>query len=94
MNNFENVPLDPDTIIKKEEVIDIGNSRALYQRWVWEGIIAESLVFLNDDVGGMSDDELVSLGRDAGILKRNGKSTITRSDSTYTFLNMNFENPI
>ncbi len=93
MNKFGNVPVDPDTIIKKEEIIDVGHLQALYQRWVWEGIIAESLIFLNEDVGGMSDDDLVSLGRDAGILKRGGKSTISRSD-TYTFLNMNFENPI
>lgn len=94
MEKFDDVPVEEDTIIKHSEVISIGGFDSLYQRWVWEGITAESLIFMETDVEDISDQGLVDIVNDAGMLKGDKATTIVRNSNGYTFLNMNFENPM
>ena len=91
MSLFEKVPIDEDTKILQQEEKKIGNFRVLWQRWSWEGIKAESIIFLADEVENLSDEELSDL-----VLKNvttASATTISRPPSGYTFVNYNFEVP-
>ncbi len=94
MGKFENVPLDEGTIIKNSKVIEVGEFEALHQRWVWEGVVAESLIFVGTDVQELTDEGLVALANNSGLIQGESRTTITRESSGFTFLNMNFENPL
>ena len=94
MNKFADVPVEPDTIIKYSKVLQVHELSLFHQRWVWEGIIAESLIFINADLNNKADGELLALVKQSGPIQENSTSTITRNSSGYTFVNCNFENPI
>lgn len=91
MDKFKKVPVEEDTKIKRSHVTQVGGLEALHQKWVWEGIIAESLIFLASDVKELSDNVLLEIVGESGIMKNDSKSTITRNSSGYTFVNFNFE---
>ncbi|MGR8940620.1 MAG: hypothetical protein ACU83V_06980 [Gammaproteobacteria bacterium] len=57
-DKFANVPADAETRILFQQEARIGEYDVLYQKWVWEGISAESLIFVNDDIAGLEDDDL------------------------------------
>ncbi len=94
MDKFANVPVDENTKIKKSNVIKINDLDALHQEWIWDGIVAESLVFIEKDVGGLSDDELVNLARKNNLLIEDSQATVVRNSSGFAFVNMNFESPL
>ena len=48
---FAEVALASDTRILAESQLHIGEFDALYQVLIWDGIQAESLVFLTDELG-------------------------------------------
>lgn len=90
-SRFDGVPLDADTkiIIQCETVV--GSYPALYQKWRWEGITAESLIFANDDIDHVEVGEIeVAVRAFPGVNSRS-KMTVKRSDSGYTFFNFNFD---
>ncbi len=93
-SRFSNVPVEEDTIIKKQAVISVGVQKALHQKWVWEGIVAESLVFITKEVDGLSDLELEELVLATGLVMTESQFTISRNNDGYTLVNFNFENPM
>lgn len=50
MSKFENVPVEEDTKIIFEQEATLGEYEVLYQKWFWDGISAESIIFANEDV--------------------------------------------
>lgn len=94
MEKFKSVPIDEDTTIKSAVVISIADTEALHQKWVWDGIIAESLIFVDSDVKNIDDEDLIALAVSNDLIQEGSKTTIRRESSGYTFLNFNFENPI
>lgn len=90
-SKFANVPLDEDTRIKSQRQISINGIDALHQRWVWDGISGESLVFSADDVSAATDQEIIEMARDAGLVAMESASTVTRGGSGFVFLNFGFE---
>ena len=94
MEKFTHVPVEKDTRIKKEKLIRINNVDALLQKWVWEGIVAESLIFAEEDVADLSDDELINPARQNDLIGENSQTTVARNSSGYAFINMNFETPL
>jgi len=62
----------------------------LYQKWLWDGITGESLMFVSDDVILLTDVQLEAEVRNSPLVGPEGV-TITRSDSGYTFVHFNFE---
>ncbi len=88
MKQFENVPVEPDTKIIHQKEIEINNIPSLYQQWSWDGLIAESIIFHDQDVEDLSDDDLFELVSDHA--DPDGKFTVSRSSSGYTFINFNF----
>ena len=95
-NRFEKVPLENGTRIKSQQEFVIEHTtpplNALYQHWVWDGIIAESLIFVSDDVAEHDDDGLFGILTQTTYGKNVGRSgiTICRSESGFTFVNFNF----
>ena len=75
-------------------MIEVRGMKALHQKWIWEGIIGESLIFLDNDVNEKSDEDLIAVAHESGLMQEDNKATIARNSSGYTFVNMNFENPM
>lgn len=64
----------------------------VWEKWHLDGVDAESLIFLSDDVKDIPDAELEDKLRKSALFKSNFGITIDRKDE-YTFLNFNFEAP-
>jgi len=89
MEKFLNVPVEDDTVILVSLGSKLGERDVLYQKWVWDGITGESLIFVSDDVASLSDGQLEADVRTSPLVG-SGSVTISRSDSGYTFVNFNF----
>lgn len=90
-NKFANIPLDPDTTILEEKPIKLEEFDAFYQKWNWDGITAESVIFLSADVNHLDDSELGLLITKSGPFAFSGSMTIKRNPEDYTFTNFNFK---
>ncbi len=88
-NKFENIPVEEDTKILMSSPMRWGDLDIVYQKWNWEGITAESIIFLSDDVKDMDDEALEADVRDGPLVKNTSQVTIKRLDK-YTFVNFNF----
>ena len=87
---FDSVPVDEDTIILRNQETQLGEYDVLHQIWKWESIIAESIIFLDEDVVDLDDNEIEKMVTASPFFKK-GKATIKRSESGFTFVNFNFE---
>lgn len=89
MNKFSDVPVEDETVILTEKHIKLDGRDALLQEWRWDGIKANSLILLIEDISDLSDTEIKSILISSGLDGAEGTSTISRSDG-YVFLNFNF----
>lgn len=87
---FENIPLDSDTTIEEEKEIQIGKFDALHQKWRWDGIKGESLIFVSQEVEAYSEDELINECRKTKLMRANASVTFKKGESGFTFVNFNF----
>ena len=60
---FKNLSVEPDTKILSESYFKVGEYDAKGEVWIWDGIMALSLIFLRDDVEHFSKDELLKIVR-------------------------------
>ncbi len=91
-NTFKNIPVDEDTKILDQKEIEINNYKALYKKWNWDGTLGKSIIFLNSDVAELSNNEIIQLinsSENEFSIEQN--STISRSQSGFTFINFGFE---
>lgn len=89
---FENVPVEDETAILFETVAAFGDFEVLYQKWVWSGITAESIIFTEDDVGTMNDEDLRESVKSSPMVKDPKKEiTVSRNRKGFAFVNFNFE---
>ena len=91
MSKFKNVPVEKDTKIIFQKEATLGEYEVLYQKWYWDGITAESIIFVNDDISGLDDNEIEVEVRASPLLNKDSSITLSRSESGYTFVNFNFE---
>lgn len=89
-NKFKNVPIDKDTTILFEAPMKFDQEDILYQKWYWDNIYGESIIFTAEDIKHMSDDELKKYIASSDIIKDKNSITISRNKSGYTFVNFNF----
>lgn len=45
------------------KVINVENLQAVYEKWRWDGVVGESLIFESKDVSGLSEKDLIELLR-------------------------------
>jgi hypothetical protein len=88
---FNDVPVEPDTRITSQTIVNAGDFDALHQKWTWEGIRAESLIFVAGEVGDLDDAEIEGLVRRSGLAKLDSQFTLKRDSHGFTFVNFNFE---
>ena len=91
MSKFENVPVEEDTKIIFEQEATLGGYEILYQKWFWDGISAESIIFANEDVAELKDNEIKAEVKESPLLKEGSSITLKRTESGFTFVNFNFE---
>lgn len=90
MGKFDNVSAEPDTTVLYQQEAVLGGYEVLYQKWHWDGITAESIIFSTDDACNLTDDQLELEVKTSPLIKPESKMTITRNPD-YTFVNFNFE---
>ena len=88
---FETVPKDQDTVVNFEVEAHLGNYELLYQKWSWDGVAAESFIFLDGDVAHLNDDELTALIKKSPIVETGSQCTLSRGSNGFTFVNFNFQ---
>ena len=93
MSLFSNVPVEDDTTILSQRNIKIDNLDALYQKWFWEGVKAESLIFIASDVDALNDSALESLAKQSKLPTNDSSFTFKRNSNGFTFINFNFTIP-
>lgn len=86
---FKDIPSDLDTRILFQQELPLGDYPVLYQKWSWDGLIAESIIFESDTVESFDDSKLCEIVSLAYPVRTN--ITVTRSKSGFTFVNFNFE---
>ncbi len=85
------MPVEDNTTILAQQEAKIGEYDVLYQKWCWDGIIAESLVFADEDISNLQDHEVEELVRSSPLVDDNLPITMKRSDSGFTFASFNFD---
>lgn len=85
------VPVEEDTNILFESEATLGDYDVLYQKWTWEGIFAESIVFRGQDVAELSDAEIEAEVRTSPLVRSDSQVTIKRTNGDFAFVNFNFE---
>jgi len=87
---FHNVPEDSGTQIIFEAETKFDDFDVLFQHWVWDGIEADSIIFVASDVAHLSDNELLKEVEESAINTVKSKMTIKRNTHGFTFVNLNF----
>lgn len=88
---FAGVPVEEDTRILKQRELTLGGIDALYQKWAWDGIVGESLIFVAADVEGMTSDDITSLITKNSEIATGESVTFKVDESGYAFLNYGFQ---
>ncbi|HOC39604.1 MAG TPA: hypothetical protein PLG17_10500 [Thermodesulfobacteriota bacterium] len=88
---FDKVPVEEDTAIWYRKEAKVGSYDVLYEIWNWDGITGTSIIFANEDVEDLQDEEIENVVRTTFSLKEDSPMTLKRSDSGYTFVNFDFE---
>jgi hypothetical protein len=90
-DKFKDVPVDEETKIIFESKMKFDNKDILYQKWIWDGIMGESIIFYFDDVKELNDEEFVNYIKSSDIVADKSSITIAKSkDEKYRFANFNF----
>jgi len=89
-DKFSKVPVDDDTAILFRAEVKFGDFDVLYEKWCWEGIAAESIIFVSEDVATMTDAAIEMEVRTSPLVNSNARITLKRIDSGFTFVNFNF----
>lgn len=90
MSKFDNIGNEPDTKILFSILTKFGEYDILYQKWLWSGIKAESLIFANDDISNISMVELENDIRYSPLVNDISQEITTSSKNSFTFFNFNF----
>ena len=88
---FKNIPIEPDTRVLFKKETNLGGYHVRYEIWSWDGYRAESFIFSNEDVSGLSDMEIEDVVRESGLIHEESGITLNRSDSEFVFVCFNFE---
>ena len=72
---------------RSRQEIKIGDYDAIYEKWVWDGIYADSYVLFNEDIKDLSEEDILKLTNQIQQF-----STYKKLDA-YTFVNFDFTSP-
>ena len=89
-DKFKDLTVEEGTQIISSIEAKINEYDVVYQKWYWDGINAESIIFFNEDIAELSEEQIkkeVSLC--TAIVKEDSKMTYKKGEK-YTFVNFNF----
>ncbi len=86
---FKNIPIEEGTKIIFSSPMRWGEHEITYQKWKWDGIVAESIIFVSSDVENLSDSELRDDISSSPVVRKDSEVTISRGEE-FTFVNFNF----
>ena len=89
-SKFSDIPTEPDTTVIFKKIIAINGYDVLYETWSWKEFWGESIIFLDDDVGSLTDKEIRKVVRTSGLVENRSKIIVNRSYSGFVFCNFNF----
>ena len=89
-NKFDAVSIEQDTTLLFQLNATLGDYDVLYQMWNWDGITAESFIFLSTDILKLTDDDVKTLAKSSPMIKNDSELTMVRHEDGYTFVNFNF----
>jgi len=89
-DKFKNIPEDPDTktMLRIEMKVDMYHT--MYEMWNWDGIWAESLIFLTEDIKKLSEEDLKKVVVNSGMWNSESQILVKETESGYTFVNFNY----
>ena len=90
-NKFKTVSVEKDTRILFHKEIKLDKYDVLHEKWFWDGIKAESVIFANEDVADLSDEEVELIVKSSALPKLGSSFTLKRLESGFTFVNFNFK---
>jgi hypothetical protein len=88
---FEKVSVEKGTQIIFQTEAELGEYEVLYQKWHWDGVTAESIIFSSEDISNLIDNEIEAEVRESPLVKEGTSMTVKRSESGFTYVNFNFE---
>ena len=88
---FKDLPVEEDTQIISSIEARIKQYDVVYQKWYWSGIHAESIIFYNEDVANLTEEQIKKeVASCTAIVKEDSDMTYKKGEK-YTFVNFNFE---
>lgn len=87
---FAKIPVDEGTRIDAEVLTKINGWDAVHQRWSWDGVRGESLIFCTEDLQGISEELLIDLLQ-SSVLAEFKDANVNQNENGYTFVNFGFE---
>ena len=90
IDGFENLIVETDTQIIFRHRMEVDGITCLHEKWSFDGLLGESLIFHASEVQGHADEDLESLVKGTGLYQPGSAITIKRDAEGYTFLNFNF----
>jgi len=90
-SKFDNVPVEDDTTILFHQEATLGEYEVLYEKWYWDGVAAESIIFDSNDVSDLEDDEVEQEVRSSPLVEQDTSLTLKRADDGFTYVNFNFK---
>ena len=87
---LDNIPVEEDTIIWFRVKGTLDEYPVCYEKWSWEGVQAESIIFKHIDTKQLLDCELEELVRTSPLVKSGSEITLKRNSGGYTFMSFNF----
>lgn len=89
MQRFARRSIDPDTKILSKKYLQVDGRDILIETWRWEGIQGSSMIFLSEQLTGLTDAEVAALGRLIAKLGDDEQTTLKRGPD-FTFFNYAF----
>lgn len=71
--------------------IKISSYDVIHEKWNWEGIRAESYIFVTEDIKHISEEELKKMVVNSGGWDFKSEILIKETDAGFTFVNFNFK---
>lgn len=88
---FSKVTMEEGDILIFEQVCALGEYEVLYQNWVWEDIEAHGMIFADEDVSHLTDEQIIAEVKLSPMVNKDSEITFARNKDGFTFVNFNFE---
>ena len=88
---FKDLPIEEDTQIIANLEANIDQYDVMYQKWYWDGIYGESVIFFNEDVAELSEEQIKEeVAKCTALVNEDSQFTFKKGEK-YTFVNFNFK---